>query len=96
MLGLVHGRHQALQLYGSESAQKDWDVWRKTASRQTGDVAIVDGQVERREPRSELPPALALMSEHFASCLVFSLVMVTALFVTMMFLVRGIFSSPET
>ena len=93
--GLTRGRNQAVESYGTESAQREWDDWRATAGEQTAGEGPL-GPVQRRVPRSEIPPALALMNDHFVGCLVFSLIMTTALFATTMFLVRGIFSRPET
>jgi hypothetical protein len=83
--GLAYSRQQALAAYGTEEAQTEWDQWRSDAK----DMALGAGPVKRREPKSLQPPALVLMRDHFAVCLVLALLLSTVLFGTFMFFVRG-------
>ena len=82
---LVRARQNALDTYGSDEAQTEWDQWRTDAK----DMAMGAGPVKRREPKSPEPPALVLMRDHFAACLGLALVLSTVLFGTFMFFVRG-------
>jgi hypothetical protein len=87
--GLFYGRQRAFALYGSESAQAEWDTWREDAKK----LADESGPVKRRIPKSIEPPALVLMRDHFVVCLAGSLLLTSVLFGTFMILVRGAFSS---
>ena len=90
--GLVYGRQQALAVYGSESAQGEWNAWRADAK----EMALGAGPVKRREPKSLEPPALVLMRDHFVACLALALVLSSVLFCTFMFFVRGAIASTST
>jgi hypothetical protein len=86
--GLFYGRQRALAIYGSESAQAEWDAWREDAKK----LADESGPVKRRIPKSIEPPALVLMRDHFVVCLAGSLLLTSVLFGTFMILVRGAFA----
>ncbi len=83
--GLLYGRRQALQIYGTAQAQAEWNTWREDASK----MATGPGPVKRRPPKSAEPPALKLMRDYFAICLALAVVLSTVLFGTLMFFVRG-------
>ena len=87
--GVFYARQQALATYGTAGAQAEWDAWREDARR----LAEESGPVKRRVPRSEAPPALVLMRDHFGVCLGLALVLSTVLFGTLMLFVRGAISS---
>jgi hypothetical protein len=82
---LVRARQIAIDTYGSAEAQAEWDEWRDEARQ----MAEGTGPVQRRVPKSAEPPALVLMRDHFAACLVGSVLLTTVLFATFMFFVRG-------
>ena len=88
MAGVVYGMYGArshlLAVYGTEQAKGNWQNWRDAASADAGPV-------ERDEPASELPPAFVLMEHHFRTCLGFSLLLTTVLYVTLLFMIRGAF-----
>lgn len=78
-------RRWALSVYSTGAAQEQWDEWRddvQTAQQQPQSVA-------RRVPRSDAPPALVLMRDHYTACLTISLVLSSALFATFMLMIRG-------
>lgn len=83
--GLAYGRWQALATYGTPEAKTQWEDWRKDAAK----MAQGPGPVKRRAPKSPEPPALVLMRDHFAACLVLALLLSTVLFGTFMFFLRG-------
>ena len=89
--GMQRARQFATATYGTADAQSEWDAWRQAASRDTGAGQPVTTGVQRRLPKSEAPPALVLMRDYYTSCLVFALLMSSALFGTLMIAVRGIF-----
>ncbi len=76
--------------YASTKAQSDWQDFRD-------DVAeSVDsgGPVSRSVPKSEEPPALVLLRDYYAECLVISLVLSSALYWTFAFFLRGVLCGP--
>lgn len=88
-ISMENARSWAVSTFESPKAQSDWNTWRRRAREESGQKGTVTGPVIRREPQSQSPPALMLMNDHFAECLVFSLVLSTALFFTLMIALRG-------
>ena len=86
---MVKVRSDVTGVYGTKSAQNQWDDWRSDAKK----MASGTGPVKRREPKSAEPPALVLMRDHFAVCLAGSLLLSTVLFGTFMFFIRGAFAT---
>jgi hypothetical protein len=84
--GVFYARSQALLTYGSQEAQVQWDRWREDAK------AMAGSPVQRREPKSAEPPALVLMRDYFAVCLIGAVLLSSVLFGTFMVLVRGAMS----
>jgi hypothetical protein len=82
---LVRSRSMALAVYGTTEAQAEWDIWRADAKKMTEQP----NPVKRRVPASAEPPALVLMRDYFAICVVLAIVLSTVLFGTFMMLVRG-------
>jgi hypothetical protein len=88
--GLFYARSEAFRIYGDEAAQTEWDAWREDAS----ELAKGKGPVARRAPKSVSPPALVLMRDYFAICLIISLTLSAVLFLTTVSFLRGAFSTP--
>jgi hypothetical protein len=86
---VVRMRRAAIEVYGTPDAQAEWDAWRADAKK----MAEQPNPVKRRVPGSAEPPAVVLMRDHFAVCLVLAIVLSSVLFGTFMVLVRGAFSS---
>jgi hypothetical protein len=86
---MLAARGCALQQFGTARANQEWQAWREVAKAQSRGT----GPVERREQTIAEPPALLLMREHFPAALALALVTSSALFVTMMFTLRGAFGS---
>src|SRR3954447_5573727 len=74
-----------------DQSQQQWDEWR--AAVQKGEENR--GPVQRRVPESPEPPALRLMRDHFAVCLVGALVISSLVFGTFVLLMRGALQSPS-
>jgi len=71
--------------YATGTAQAEWDEWRDEARRQSTD----EGPVKRRVPKSERPPALVLMEDFFAVCLVGVLFFSTLLYAATAYMAAG-------
>lgn len=87
--GMFHVRNSVLQLEGAES-QQDWEEWREAVKAGQADK----GPVQRRIPKSQEPPSLVLLRDHFAVCLTIALVLSSVLFSTFVLFARGVMNSP--
>jgi hypothetical protein len=83
-------RRAAERRYGTVEAQADWQAWRSAVQRQ-----VEDRGVDRRVPQSSAPPVLVLLREHFAACLAIGLIISSALYWTLAFMIGGVWSSPS-
>lgn len=63
-----------------------WQQWKEEAERQSRPDS---GPVQRRPPRTNDPPALILMRDHFPAVLAMALVLATALYVFLAIAIRG-------
>ena len=86
--GLLVVRSKVKAVFGTPTAQAEWEAWREDAKK----MASSEGPVKRREPGSAEPPAMVLMRDHFAACLGLSLVLTSVLFGTFMVFIRGALS----
>ncbi len=86
--GLVHVRGRVMENLSGDSAQAVWRDWQAAARRQNQQP---NPTVNRRLARTDEPPMLVLMRDHFAAVLIVSLVIVTVLFVFLMIILRGVF-----
>jgi hypothetical protein len=82
---LVYARRQVVAQLSSPKALADWQAWKAETERQ----AKQPGASARRPVRSDEPPALVLLRDHFAPILAMSLTVATFLFGFMMLVVRG-------
>ena len=89
-IGIVEARGRALRAYSSTTARSDWDTWRDHANRQAQPGA---GPVLRRPRVNREPPALVLMREYFLACLAFALIIASAVYGSLVVLVRGALST---
>ena len=78
-------RSNVAQQFQDAQSQSDWDLWRQEAARQSQGK----GPVQRRVPQSTQPPIVVLMGQHFAVCVAAVATLGSALFGTLMFLIRG-------
>lgn len=84
--GLVYARLRALDTYAGAQARSQWQQWKTEARRQSEG----HGPVSRRPVRSDEPPALVLMRDHFSVILGGCLLVSSFLFGFVAFLLRGI------
>ena len=90
--GLVYARNRVIAAYGTDQARAEWNTWREDAKSQ----AEGKGPVTRRVPTNAEPPALVLMRDYFAVCMVIAVALSSILFGTFVFLVRGALNTPTT
>lgn len=88
--GLSTAREMVQGNYASPTAQQAWETWRTDVAQRT----VRDSAVERDVPQSTDPPALVLLTDHFWSCLVVSLVITTALYWTLALMIGGVLATP--
>lgn len=94
LAAVVYSLHRTRQWvgreYSTDSAQQEWDEWRAEAERQAKGA----GPVQRRVPKSDRPPVLVLMTDYYRTCLAAAVIFSSALFFTLMFMVRGALGKP--
>ena len=90
IVGLVYARNRVMTAYDTDQARSEWDEWREDATEQ----AEGKGPVKRRAPKSAEPPALVLMRDYFAVCLVIAVALSSVLFGTFVLFIRGAMNTP--
>ena len=89
--GFWQARQRVLRQYSSPNAQIEWKRWRDAAARQ----AEGEGPVLRRVPKSDEPPSLVLLRDHFATSLLGMLLLTTAILFALATMIRGAISGPR-
>ena len=82
---MFEAREFAYRTLDTAQAQQDLKVWLQEARRQSEGK----GPVKRRAPKSDRPPMLVLLDEHFGVCLSAAVGFGSLLFVTRMFAARA-------
>jgi hypothetical protein len=86
---MLYARRQTEAIYGTEQARTDWQEWVKAAQKQEAG----EGPIRRRAPTTDTPPALILMRDYFITCFTGALVISSALFWSLAFLLHGVLTS---
>lgn len=91
VLGLRAAREWSQKTYAMPTTQSSWQEFRE-------DVAKGSKQspVQREVPQSIEPPALVLLRDYYWECTVISLVLTTALYGAMTFMVLGVLGNPPS
>jgi hypothetical protein len=84
--GLAAARQSALANFATPEAREDWNDFRAEMNKQTSDP---ERSVTRRVLRGDEPPTLRLLRDYFAVCLALALLLCSALFATLMVMIRG-------
>ena len=84
--GLAEMRDRVIVEMSTPEAAAQWQEWKADAARQDGTA----GPVARREPKSDEPPSLVLLRDHYAVLVVAALTIYSFLFGLAVFLGRGI------
>jgi len=87
--GLLFARREAIRVYGTDTARADWQQWVKEARAQEAG----EGPVRRRAPSTDSPPALILMRDYFLTCLAAAIVLPSAVFWSLAFMLNGVLAS---
>ena len=87
---LLHFRAGVLRELDTPEARAEWQAWREATPNQSK-----DGPVQRRPPTTEEPPELLLMRDHFTVVMSGTVIFSSLLFGSIMYAVRGAFSSIE-
>lgn len=85
-------RGNVARQFQDDQSQSDWDRWRQEAALQSQGK----GPVQRRVPQSTEPPIVVLMGRHFGVCVAAVVTLGSALFGTLMFLIRGAWADTTT
>jgi hypothetical protein len=83
---LIAARRWALTSLATAASVGDWQAWREDVRQQQTEP----GPVSRRVPKSAEPPALVLMRDYFAVCLVGAILFVTVLYWVTAWFISGI------
>jgi hypothetical protein len=86
VLGLARTRESTIANLSTVEQLAYWQKWKADAARQDGTT----GPVARREPKSDEPPTLVLLRDHYPVIVVAGLTFYTFLFALSVFLGRGI------
>jgi hypothetical protein len=89
-VGLWSLRESVLRSFATPESQQEWDEWRDAVA--SGNANM--GSVQRKTPKSDEPPTLVLLRDHFAACLVGLWLITSVLYATLALLVRGVLSQP--
>ena len=84
-------RDRAAATLETSQAKSEWTEWKDEAARH----ASGSGPVIRRTPSTNEPPELVLLRDHFATSLSGLLLLTTAVFLTLMTMIRGVARGPK-
>jgi hypothetical protein len=79
-------RDWAIEQLATPKSQADWQTWRDDVKRQQGQP----GPIQRRVPKSNEPPALVLMRDHFGVSFVAAVLFSTILYWVFAWFVTGV------
>jgi hypothetical protein len=83
---LLAAREWALTVAASPQSLREWQAWRQDVEQQRTERV----PVQRRVPKSIEPPALVLMRDYFAVCLVGAIVFSSLLYWVVAWFIHGI------
>jgi hypothetical protein len=92
VVGLSHARAWAIEHLSTPEEQANWQKWKADASRQDGATS----PVARRPPKSDEPPMLVLLRDHYPVIMVASLTFYSFLFGFAVFIGRGLIANRAT
>ena len=88
---VMAAQNWALRELATAKSVGEWQSWREDVRQQQGEQV----PVQRRVPKSLEPPALVLMRDYFAICLVGAIVFSSLLYWVIAWFVTGILSGPR-
>lgn len=90
-VGMARTRSIVQHRYATSEARDEWQIWRSEAARDATNA----GTVQRRIPRSNLPPAMVLFTKYYSVCLTGAVVISSALYWTAVWMVYGALFGPR-
>ena len=87
VFGLDYARRQAIARFDSPEALGQWQEFRDDMKKVADDPK---SSVDRRMPKSAEPPTLRLLRDYFGTVVLLALLLCSALFLTFMFMLRGV------
>jgi hypothetical protein len=90
LAAIVYARKEAISTFTTPEAQQQWNDWRIAAKEHAG-----QGPVQRRMPKSDEPPSLVLLRDHFTVVIAATVVFTSALYAMIAYLVRGALSKKD-
>ncbi len=87
--GLFALRSAALRQAGSDEVRQSWDAWREE-TREAAERGAGEGGVARRAAPSPVPPLVILLEDHFAACLIGTVVTTAVPIGVALWLLRGV------
>lgn len=84
---LVAARSWAISELGSPAALAEWQRWRDDETARQGEPSA---GVQRRPPKSDQPPTLILLRDHFAAVAVSTLLVTSFLYGFFVVIARGV------
>jgi hypothetical protein len=91
VFGLSRWRTSTVAELSTPAEQESWQTWKTDASKQDGH----SGPVARRTPKSDEPPTLVLVREHFGVLVAAALTFYSFLYFLAVFLARGMIGGPS-
>jgi len=96
VLGMFHYRAKIQSQLADPQKRAEWEAWREDVrDQQEVESPEERGPVERRVPKSTIPPMFVLMNENFMTLLVAAVVAGSLLFGLLVFAVKGVVSRVE-
>ena len=89
VFGLFQMKDWSAQTFNNDEAVGRWQEWRTDVKNMPEDAPVT-----RRVPKSEQPPAYVLLHDYFGICMLLSVVLCSALYLTFMMTIRGVIMSP--
>ncbi|HEY2882868.1 MAG TPA: hypothetical protein VGJ15_10550 [Pirellulales bacterium] len=84
--GMFYWRHVTVSAGEVEQSQAEWNQWRTLAAKDDGKHS----PVQRTIPKSEEPPMLVLLRDHFPACVIGLLAPLTGLYAFIAWLAIGV------
>ena len=83
-------RQEYVAELSTPQATSDWNAWQESVKKQQDDPTL---PVKRRVPKSNEPPHLLLLRDHFAAVLVTLLLVATIFYTFFALVIRGLWTS---
>lgn len=87
---MVMVRDNTIESFSTPEAKAQWQDWREAVENDKANM----GPVKRKVPKSDEPPTLVMLRDHFGACLFAMLVMATIMYLSIVIFAKGAFRKP--